>query len=485
MLPAHPFTNSSVLRVTRNTLLLAGITASTVIVQAQSAAADAQVQSAILTAIASTPELANQSVTTQTVAGTVTLTGSVLDEAARRKAENLAANIAGVQRVVDQLTLTSGATSDFASPQTGAASMVLQSDGTYAPADVQPAASMPSQQIRQTPRPPRSAPETDQGRGQHQQQNQAAQQGIATPANNATAPAPCPCGSDGGNPQYGRRPMSQNYPYSQQGSYPSQYPTPGYPQRNSKGYPQRYPGPYAQPYPQGQWSLYGGQAAGQPILIPAGVLVSVRINRTLSSDKTPAGTTFDGVIVNDVSAGGYVAIPRGASVQGTVIESNSSGTFKGRGELSIQLTEVTLAGHVYPIFTDVWAHNGGDKTIETINKTVGFGAAGLILGAIAGGGTGAAIGGGVGAAAGLGSSAASDRGQVYIPSEALVTFHLARDAHVETVSAQEVQRLAYGVAPWADQRNLRSRNSPRVYVGPRYPRYYYPGPYGPYGYPPY
>ena len=149
--------------------------------------------------------------------------------------------------------------------------------------------------------------------------------------------------------------------------------------------------------------------------------------------------------------------------------------------MSIQLTQVTLGGKVYPLASDIWAHNGADKTVESINKTLGVGAVGAIIGAIAGGGKGAAIGGGVGAAAGLGSSAASGDRQVFIPAEAIVVFHTTAETPVVTVSEQEMQRLAYGAGPNADQPPTR-----RVYRV--YPGYYPPpgySPYPPQGYPPY
>ncbi len=208
------------------------------------------------------------------------------------------------------------------------------------------------------------------------------------------------------------------------------------------------------------------------------MLIRVRINRPLSSDRTPAGTTFDGIVANDVTAGGEVAIPRGAAVEGRVLSAEKSGALKGRGEMQIQLTQVTLGGKNYALVSDVWDHHGGDKTIETINKTAGLGAVGAVFGALAGGGVGAAVGGGVGAALGLGSSAASGNGQVYIPSETMLTFHTAQDTPVTTVSEQEMQRLAYGV-PAGAQRAVR-RPYPAYGPGP-YPGYN-PGPYSQYGY---
>lgn len=428
----------------------------TVFASAQNIVPDAQVEANVLKALAGAPELATESITTRTMYGTVTLSGGVRDEAARRRAENLAANADGVKKVIDELRLTTGEPTetpsapmqaDASSPQQPA--MVLQSDGTYAPAEESTSA-------------PGSAPAVTAQRNHPQADRQLDRQGTQplpeSPARAQNVP--------GGN-------QTQDNPYPN--SYPaprlSRRPLPPYPQQQP-GYPPNYAGT-------GQQPMYSeGQVPNQPVTIPAGALLRIRLNRTLSSDRTPAGTTFDGIVANDIVSDGVVAIPRGASVQGSVVEAKGSGILKGRGELSIQLTQVTLAGKTYPIVSDLWAHHGGDKTIESVNKTAGFGAGGALLGALAGGGKGAAIGAGIGAAVGLGSSAASGNGQVYLPAEALVTFHLAQPAAVQTVSEQEMQRLAYAV-PAGAEGPRRYRRYPRVVVGPTYYPGYYPYPYQP------
>ena len=500
--------NSEVLRVTRQALLLVGVVAAVGSASAQNAVPDAQVEANVLKALASSPELANESITTKTVYGTVTLSGTVSTETARTRAENLAANANGVQKVVDELTLggqqqaRSQPPANATAPAQGgnAQPLVLMSDGTYGPA---PATSTQQPQLQPGAPQPGSAPATgavrnnpDADAALDQQMDQRAQQPQSnTPQPNGQQPnmqqpaAPQPRTTANGQvpypPPYPRRPIYSPYPGGYPYGYPQQPPPNGaYGQQPYQPQPGQYPqGQYAQgQYPQGQYAQQppmGGQIAGQNVTIPAGALLRVRINHALRSDKSAPGTTFDGVVVNDVVANGLVAIPRGAAVQGTVVDAKSSGALTGRGEMSIQLTSVTLGGKVYPLASDIWSHNGGDKTIETVNKTAGIGAFGAIVGAIAGGGEGAAIGAGVGAAAGLGSSAASGHGQVYIPSESIVTFHTAGDAQVATVSEQEMQRLAYGVPAAGDQRPV-----PRTYRV--YPGYYPPPVYYPYaGYPNY
>src|ERR1700722_6987715 len=66
---------------------------------------DAQIGANVLKALANSPQLAGQPITTTTFYGTVTLSGSVQDEPSRDAAEHLVANTAGVQKVVDELTI--------------------------------------------------------------------------------------------------------------------------------------------------------------------------------------------------------------------------------------------------------------------------------------------------------------------------------------------------------------------------------------------
>jgi len=375
---------------------------------------DAAVEANVLKALAGAPDLANQQITTSTVYGVVTLSGSVETEALRVEAETLASTSRGVQKVVDELTL-------------GGENANARPEGNMAPAPPAQQAQAPIEE---------GSPDSDNTGSANPVQNQAPNQ-----AANQTA-----------NPAVQR-------PYGA--------PPPGYAQR---GYGQPQPG-YAQAQP-----VYGGQEAGVVVTVPAGALLRMRISQTLTSASAKPGDRFDGIVVNDVVAGGAVAIPRGAAVHGTVVDAKKSGALAGRGELTLQLTQVTLGGQSYAIVSDVWGQTTGDKTVHTVNNTVVGGAIGALLGAAAGGGRGAAIGAGVGGALGLGSSAASGSGQVFVPSEGLLTFHLAQPATVTTLSQAEMDRLAQGVPQGMQPQQLRRRYPP-VYYGPGYYRPY------PYGYP--
>jgi len=252
-------------------------------------------------------------------------------------------------------------------------------------------------------------------------------------------------------------PPQQGQPYPPQGG---QYPPPAQP----------YNGPPPAGYGQQGHAPYGSQVAGQSVTIPPGALVRVSIIQGLDTKHTKAGAIFDAIVLNDISADGEVAIPRGAMVQGRVVESKNSGALGGHGDLTLELTQVNLAGRVYPVVSDTWSSTGRDKTGQTVGNAVGLGAFGALLGAVAGGGAGAAIGAAAGAGAGIGASAASGGARVVIPSEAILSFHLTQPASVQTVSQAEMDRLGYGV------QRLQRR------VPPPPPPGYYPPPYPPYAY---
>lgn len=226
---------------------------------------------------------------------------------------------------------------------------------------------------------------------------------------------------------------------------------------------------------------YRVQQAGQPVVVPAGTLVSVRINQAMDSRNTQPGMTFDGVVMGDVLAGGSVAIPRGAAVQGHVVDTHPGGDLRGRGGLALELTEVYLEGHPYPLATEPWTHQGYDKTGQTVGSAIGLGAIGATIGAIAGGGPGAALGAGIGGAAGITMSAASRQGEATVPSEAIVSFRLSQQAALTTVSQAELDRLGAGLPPPpGPPQQMRRRYyppPPPPYYGPGYYPYPYPYPY--------
>ena len=440
----------------------------------KSPVADAQVESNVLKALAAAPQLADQTISSNTVYGVVTLSGTVKDEPTRTMAETVVSRTAGVQKVVDELTLPGEAPAAQQQPADAGAGQgqgTLMSDGTMAPAGGSPDQggvpqdqAAPVQRQAQSPNDPNYGQQQQQPQYNGQQQPQYSGQQPPYPAQQPYGgqqqpyPAQQPYGG-----QQQPYPAQQPYGGQQQGGYGQQ---PPYPAQGGYGGQQGYAGqPGAAGRPQ-----YGAQIGGQPVTVPSGALLRIRINQGLDSKHTQPGTTFDATVLNDVVSDGAVAIPRGADIQGVVTESEKAGAFRGRGELVLKLTQVVLAGQTYPVVSDVWSNVGGDKTGRTVSNAVGLGLLGAVVGGVAGGGGGAAIGAVAGGAAGAGTSAASGGGQAVVPPEAILTFHLTQPASLQTVSQAEMDRLGSGVGPV----NGPIRRRP-------VPAYYGPGPY-PYRY---
>jgi hypothetical protein len=78
------------------------------------------------------------------------------------------------------------------------------------------------------------------------------------------------------------------------------------------------------------------------VTIPAGTMLTIRIDQRISVKTSRAGDTFTGEIVEPVLAGdNSVLVPKGALVGGVVDVSHRRGHFKGRSLLELRLTSLT------------------------------------------------------------------------------------------------------------------------------------------------
>lgn len=210
-------------------------------------------------------------------------------------------------------------------------------------------------------------------------------------------------------------------------------------------------------------------------------MLQLRTSEPLTSKRAQDGQPVQFTLIRDVTYGGVLAIPRGATVRGVVTEVKQTGRgdLGGSSSLALTLTSLDLGGRTYPLRSDLFKVKGPNKAERTVGSALTGGLLGTIIGCAAGGGTGCAIGAGAGVAAGTAASAASSGPGVWIPAEALVVFHLEGPVTVDPVGAQEVARLAQGLYQGGPTL-YRRRGGYRYPYGPRYV-----GGYGyPYGYPP-
>ncbi len=397
---------------------------------------DGQIEMDVVHALDASAALKNDLITAATIQGEVTLSGTVSTDASKQLAESIAAHVDGVTKVHNNLQIGNPGP-DGQSPQP-ASSADETPDSDQSPAQ---------QQMANLP-PPGPAPDTN-------------------PQNQGPDPAAV------NNPQPPAYPQQPGYP--QQGGYPPPPPTrPQYQNPQNSQYP---------PYPQApQGPQY--QSARGPVTIPQGMLLQVRTSEPVDSKRAKDGQPVQFTVIQDVAVGGVLAIPRGAVVHGVVTEAKNagSGTLAGSSILALTLTSLDLGGQSYPITTNEFRVKGPNKAGQTVNNAVGGAIIGAIIGCAIGRGPGCAIGAGAGAAGGTAASAASGGPRVWIPAEALVTFHIAAPLTVNPVSSQEAARLAEGLYPGGPSLY---RRGPYGY-GPHYG--YYSGyvyPYPPVYYRPY
>ncbi len=155
------------------------------------------------------------------------------------------------------------------------------------------------------------------------------------------------------------------------------------------------------------------------------------LSSTLSSRTSSPGDDFEGSTAEPVSVGGEVAIPKGAHVTGTVLNTKKQGAFAGQGVLSIKLTRISVRGKGYAVETSAFTETVKGKGKRTAVVTGGGAAVGALIGGLAGGGKGAAIGAGVGGGGGLAASGATGGKNVTLPAETRVNFKLAEDLTIE------------------------------------------------------
>ncbi|HEX7285992.1 MAG TPA: BON domain-containing protein [Candidatus Angelobacter sp.] len=165
-------------------------------------------------------------------------------------------------------------------------------------------------------------------------------------------------------------------------------------------------------------------AAPQPVTLPAGTQISIRLNDELNSEKAQIGDVFHASISTPIQIDGRTVVPTTADVEGRVVEVKSAGRFAGQSDLVIELTRLHMNGKSYTLATDRWSKQGSSRGKATAAKVGGGAALGAIIGGLAGGGKGAAIGAAAGAGAGTGVSAATKGQQIILKPETVLNFQL-------------------------------------------------------------
>jgi hypothetical protein len=176
-------------------------------------------------------------------------------------------------------------------------------------------------------------------------------------------------------------------------------------------------------------TVIGADNAPNPIAVPAGAVITIRMIDGIGSDRNYAGQTFRGSLDMPVVVHGRTVFPRGANANVRLVRVESAGKVKGRSRLELQLVSIESHGRNYPVRSNVVSFRGPSQGKKT-GRSAGIGAAiGGGLGALFGGGSGAAVGAGLGAGTGVATRAVEGGKPVFVRPESPVTFRLTAPIH--------------------------------------------------------
>jgi hypothetical protein len=94
-------------------------------------------------------------------------------------------------------------------------------------------------------------------------------------------------------------------------------------------------------------------AAAQPIVVPAGTTLTVRLGEQLGSRISEANQSFSATLDHDVVVGGQTVIAAGASVTGKVAFARPAGALAGEANLQLKVTSVNVNNTDMPVVTSV------------------------------------------------------------------------------------------------------------------------------------
>jgi hypothetical protein len=92
------------------------------------------------------------------------------------------------------------------------------------------------------------------------------------------------------------------------------------------------------------------------VTIPAGTVLSVRLNTAVASDTSRIAQRVDGRLTRAVRVGGVDVLNSGAMLRGTVTNARRSGKVKGRASVAFRFDQLSANGSVYRVSTRTVSH---------------------------------------------------------------------------------------------------------------------------------
>lgn len=192
---------------------------------------------------------------------------------------------------------------------------------------------------------------------------------------------------------------------------------------------------------------------GSHVIVPENTLIRLTTDQALTTKRSKAGAPVSFTVSEDVIVNHVLAIPRGATVHGEVVEVKKAGVVRGSPELVLELDSLDLDGRSYPLYAYRFKVVGASKGKPLERNAVKGAYYGALAGRVVAGRTndlptqkieaedmagGAAAGAGAVAAA----SIVGPRPVVAIPAESQMDFVLASPISVLSVSQKDAERLS-------------------------------------------
>ncbi len=124
------------------------------------------------------------------------------------------------------------------------------------------------------------------------------------------------------------------------------------------------------PQPDAPMPVVAATAAPTAVL-PANTEVLMAMNQEVSTkgDRWKEGDNFDLSVVNDVTFGNYVIIPKGSRGVGRISFLTSKGAFGKSGKMDIELEYVEVGGRRIPV-TGHYRQEGEGNTVATVGGVI-------------------------------------------------------------------------------------------------------------------
>jgi hypothetical protein len=164
--------------------------------------------------------------------------------------------------------------------------------------------------------------------------------------------------------------------------------------------------------------------APEPVTVPYGTVLAVRLTESVNSALNQRGNTFLASLASPIMVGDRIVIPAEAAIQGKIVDVRNAGRFNGRSALVLKVTRLAYNGRTYELRSSQYSKQAASRNTHAAAAIGGGAGVGAIIGVILGGEKGAAIGAVIGAGAGTGVQAMSKAAPVQLPAKSTLSFRL-------------------------------------------------------------